>query len=203
MKTALYAATIGMAMLTGLSAPPAQAGYIVDLTQQGGDVVATGSGTIDLTGLSLFASPFTTHTGIIPSEAVIVTGPASGGVEDLYTGFTGPTSFGSGGTTSPPNSGSGNIVGIAGPAEYGVSLLGVPFGYVSGSPLSDTATYDGQTFTSLGATPGIFKWTWGDGANQNFTLDISIPEPATWAMMALGFAVLGFLGYRKTRSALA
>ena len=28
----------------------------------------------------------------------------------------------------------------------------------------------------------------------------TVAEPSTWAMMALGFAGLGFLGYRKTRS---
>jgi hypothetical protein len=27
--------------------------------------------------------------------------------------------------------------------------------------------------------------------------------PSTWAMMALGFGLMGLLGYRKTRSALA
>jgi hypothetical protein len=27
-----------------------------------------------------------------------------------------------------------------------------------------------------------------------------VPEPSTWAMMLLGFGLLGFLGYRKTRS---
>jgi PEP-CTERM motif len=31
----------------------------------------------------------------------------------------------------------------------------------------------------------------------------AVPEPSTWAMMTLGFAGLGLLGYRKTRGALA
>jgi hypothetical protein len=28
----------------------------------------------------------------------------------------------------------------------------------------------------------------------------AVPEPSTWAMMALGFGLMGLLGYRKTRS---
>jgi PEP-CTERM motif len=37
-------------------------------------------------------------------------------------------------------------------------------------------------------TPGVYKWTWGTGTHQSFTLDIgtAVPEPSTWAMMALG-----------------
>jgi hypothetical protein len=35
--------------------------------------------------------------------------------------------------------------------------------------------------------------------NQNFTLVIGTPEPSTWAMMLVGFAGLGFAGYRKSR----
>ena len=31
----------------------------------------------------------------------------------------------------------------------------------------------------------------------------TVPEPSAWAMMALGFGLMGFLGYRKTRGALA
>jgi hypothetical protein len=31
----------------------------------------------------------------------------------------------------------------------------------------------------------------------------AIPEPSTWALMGIGFGLMGFLGYRKTRSALA
>ena len=35
----------------------------------------------------------------------------------------------------------------------------------------------------------------------DFSLSSTVPEPATWAMMALGFFGLGLAGYRKTRSA--
>ena len=42
----------------------------------------------------------------------------------------------------------------------------------------------------------------GERANQNFTVVIGeVPEPATWAMMLIGFAVLGYAGYRKAASA--
>ena len=30
---------------------------------------------------------------------------------------------------------------------------------------------------------------------------VAVPEPATWAMMLLGFAGLGFAGYRRERAA--
>ena len=48
MKQIGGAAAIGVAMLVGfgLSAPPAQAEYIVTLSQQGSNVVATGSGVV-------------------------------------------------------------------------------------------------------------------------------------------------------------
>ena len=37
----------------------------------------------------------------------------------------------------------------------------------------------------------------GDGVTA------STPEPSTWAMMVLGFAGLGFAGYRKSRKTVA
>jgi hypothetical protein len=185
-------ASLGAAMLIGLSAPPAQAGYVVDLAQQGPNVVATGSGPIDLTGLSV------TEVGpqpgaIDPLLAIIQTG-AGADVVEAYTGVIGPASFGSGGTTFA-DSGSGDLVGV----DTVFGFLLVPRGYVSDSPLSDTSTYNNQTFSSLGVTPGTYKWTWGDGANQNFTLVIgtAVPEPSTWAMMLLGFAGLGLMGYQS------
>ena len=187
-------ARLGAAMLIGLLAPSAQAGYVVDLTQEGSNVIATGSGAIDLTGLTfLVATPQSATLGA--SSASIVTGPLSESIE-LYTGVTGPSNFGSGGLTGA-SSGSGDLVGVG---DFGEEV-GVPTGYVSESPLLDTSTYNGQTFSSLGVTPGTYKWTWGSGANQNVTLVIgaAIPESSTWAMMALGFVGLGFVGWRGPR----
>ena len=58
--------------------------------------------------------------------------------------------------------------------------VSVPTGYVSGTALSDSATYSNTTLATLGVTPGTYVWTWGTSANQNFTLEIpSFPPPAT------------------------
>ena len=185
-------------LLTAGSA--AQAGYIVTLTQQGSNVVASGSGAIDLTGLTLSGSASDSlGSGILPSQAVIVTGagvPSSDG----YTGFTGPTSFGSGvGTLA--NSGNGDIVGIDGT----LGVLGVPHGYMSGSALSDSAIYDNATFSSLGLVPGTYEWTWGTGANQNFILRIgtaAVPESgSTFGLLLV--AVSGLFGLSRFRSSVS
>jgi hypothetical protein len=204
MKRIAGVAALGAAMLlgSGLLASPAQAGYVVTLQEVGNDVVATGSGPIDLTGLSsTFA--ISSSPGINPVVAFIATGMSA--PIDLYISFsfTGPESFGPG--RPPPDrtliaadSGSGDIVGISVGITVGnrpIMFLNVPSGYVSGNPLSDTATYLDQSLASLGVTPGVYEWTWGTGPNQNFTLIIpgaaTIPEPASVAL--LGTALAGLL----------
>ena len=54
---------------------------------------------------------------------------------------------------------------------------------------------------AIAATLPVGSVGYEGGPNQNFTLEIgtAVPEPSTWAMMALGFGVLGPLRYRKTR----
>ena len=196
------ASAIGAAMLIGLSAS-ARAGYVVDLTETGGNVVATGSGAIDLTGLE--SNVLTGGMAFLnPSLGAIRTGPPPfTPIEgyDAVNGFTGPANFGSGGAIVA-SSGSGDPVSFFFGFSASDNELDVPQGYVSNSALSDTSTYNGQTFSSLGATPGVYKWTWGTGANQSFTLVIGeVPEPSTWAMMLLGFAGLGLAGWRHRRTA--
>jgi hypothetical protein len=191
-------ALLGMAMLIGSSlSAPAQAGFIVTLTEQGTDVVATGSGPIDLSGLSKLVPDVEAGGQIQPNTARIFLGPAAIflGSAQGYTGFSGPTSFGEGGNLIPVSSFSGNDrVGILGagliPPFAVPPFLEVPFFYISDSPLSATATFANQTFATLGVTPGVYEWTWGAGADQNFTVDIAVPEPSSLLLVVVAFAAL-------------
>ena len=115
----------------------------MDLTQEGANVVATGSGAIDLTGLSFFESR-TEAAGLLPSINFVMTGPVNAGVVHLYSGINGPSNFGSGGFTAA-SSGSGDRVGIGNDGK----VLFVPLDYVSDSSLSDTSTYAGKTFSKF------------------------------------------------------
>jgi hypothetical protein len=101
---------------------------------------------------------------------------------DSYSGFIGPWSFGSRLFTFP-SSGSGDIVGI----DRAGNVIYVPAGYASDGALFDTSTYAGQSFSSLGVTPGSYVWTWGSGAHaDSFTLDIvagTVPEPSSLPLL--------------------
>jgi hypothetical protein len=81
----------------------------------------------------------------------------------------------------------------------------------NGTPLG-TATFTGvgtdtlSTVDNPGAGPyslqEVFVIHATGAGDTNLTIDLTssvIPEASTWAMMLLGFAGLGFLGYRKVR----
>ena len=205
MKTLIHAAIRCslMFLITAslFSVQPAQA-YSVTLQQVGSNVVATGSGPINLTGLTFAQSGQVIGGAFIqPIAARIQTGPTGLVNFDLYRGLvTGPTSFGSG-LAASASSGSGDFVGIQVFNFDGVGpngILFVPQGYVSGAALSDSMTFNSATFASLGLTPGTYVWTWGTGLpNQNFTLHIgSVPDGGSTVSL-LGFASLGLVALRR------
>jgi hypothetical protein len=179
--TLLCAATASL-LIVG---PAAQAGFTVTLQQVGPNVVATGSGAIDLAGLSSFGSSFFSPE-MYPAHGIMGTGPS--GTIDLYSGLSGPASFGPG-FGGFPSTTSGDSVFLE---DFGISIF-VPQGYVSGTSLSSSATYSG-TFASLNVTPGTYEWTWGTGPNQNYTLTIPtfrVPDSgSTVALLFVGLAAL-------------
>jgi hypothetical protein len=189
----------------GAAATAQASTFTVTFEQVGLNVVATGIGTIDTTGLTTIP-PGVHSTGafIVPAAGDIINGSPNGTNYDGYTGFTGPTSFGPGQLTGP-STGSGDIVGIDN-GEFSPARLIVPAGYMSGSPLSDTGTYLNQTLAGLLVIPGTYTWTWDNGAD-NFILQIgpvtTTPLPAALPLFATGLGALGLLGWRRKRKVAA
>ena len=179
------------------SVRPAEA-YTVTLQQMGANVVANGSGAINLTGLSFLASGTQGGAILQPPIGAIVTGTTDSANVTFFSGFSGPTSFGSG-NGDIASSGNGDRVGIVG--LFG--QLSVPDGYVSGAALLSSATWNNATFASLGVTPGTYLWSWGTGLpNQNFTLQIGpagVPDAGS-TLPLLGFALLGLVALRRKLS---
>ena len=199
MKTLILAAIRCSLMFTAVTSlvcvQPAQA-YTVTLAQMGSNVVATGTGAINLTGLTfdIIVSP---ATGLNASSGTINMGQSNLNVPG-YTGFTGPTNFGSG-SSFFPNTTSGDFVGI----NVSFGNIFVPAGYVSNTALSNSMTFNNETLAGLSVTPGTYEWTWGTGLpNQNFTLIIGgagVPDGGT-TISLLGLGLLSLAALRRKLS---
>jgi len=135
--------------------------FNVTVSQVGPDVVWSGSGSFNLSALTLGATG-NIGGGFQANQAVWAIGPLV--TIDQYSGtITYPTSFGSGGT--PVTSNTGSTYGIL-PGGSG-RLLYVPSGYTSGSVISGTSTYANQTIAGMGLTAGTYTWSWGSGGNAS------------------------------------
>lgn len=170
-----------MSAATGFSA------VTITILESGSDVVGTASGTANLTGLT---GPITTQSGtafLWPSSPIARFGGLGTINWDLYTGASGPASFGTGGSGISADSGSGPRVGV-----FSSTAIILPDDYVSGSAISATSTWLGESFVSLGITPGTYTWTW---SSDSLTIT-AIPEPSVYVGV-MGLAALAFVIWRR------
>jgi hypothetical protein len=168
-------ASLGSAFVLAFTLiPNAQASYTLNVNQTGSSVIATGSGSINTAALTISGTALD-GSNVWPSDGVISVGPNS--FVELLTGISGPTSFGSGPQIFA-NLGTGTVTTLI--ANLGGQGLYVPNGYVSGSALSATATWNNQTLAGLGLTAGTYTYTWGSGGTaDSFVLNIVAPTTTT------------------------
>jgi hypothetical protein len=175
----------------------ASSSMTITIEQVGSNVVATASGSVDLGGLT-FGLISQGPAEVDPLGAVLLVG--SGGSFDLDYRISGPTNFGSGVFTHA-STGTGDAFAIDGFAGD----IGVPVGYVSGTPLFGTAVWDNSTLAALGLTPGTYTWSWGSGASADpvtvyagVPAPSSIPEPASSLLVTTGAIGVAVFTYRWT-----
>ncbi len=174
----------------------AQAGFIVRFEQDGNNVVATGSGSLNLNGLINSGFDSGAPSGVRGQGELFYLGNTSTGTE--YNGLVGPSNVGTGLFFQVASSATGSWL-----AQDSTQLF-VQTGYVSGNSLSNTTTWDNTTISGLGLTPGTYFWTWGSGGNADFyeaIIPASAPEPATFTLLSIGIA--GMAGYRLRRRKVA
>jgi hypothetical protein len=155
--------------------------------QVGNDVVVTGSGNANTSGLTSLGSVSDLTNVYTYSQAY--SGPAAfdNGAVSLWSGVSGPTTFGSDQDVienPDPATSTGQLFGIFAGSETGNPQLVLPAGYSSGSSLSGVSTFTSLTLSQLGLTPGqTFTWSWGSGATaDSLRLEVSSVVPAPLPM---------------------
>jgi hypothetical protein len=135
--------------------------FNVRVTEVGSDVVFSGSGTMNLSSLTLSGTQ-SVGAGLQATNAIWVVGDVT--LLDRYTGsITYPSSFGTSDISSTTSS-TGDTFGVI-PYLSGRTIL-VPSGYVSNTYISGSTTYDGVTISDLGLTIGTYTYNWGSGLIQ-------------------------------------
>jgi PEP-CTERM motif len=182
-------------------AAPASAEVKVNFVETATGVNASFAGSLDLTGLfgPLFGGSL---SGIDPS---------SGGIRfttavqtDRWVLGVEPLPFGSGGAATPTSlSGDAfaffvNVSPPGGGGSFPGPTILLPFGYVSGSTLSGSASFAGATLSSLGIGLGPVVNTLGNG-DKITIFATPVPEPGAYALMLAGLGVLGFTARRRQK----
>ena len=184
------------------SAFTAQAAYVVNATEVGGDVVFEGSGSFDLTAWTS-GGEINSRCCQVNPDSFIYLGSLGTFIpaEDYNAGtanISGPTSIGPGTDPVFANGGTGEFTALSwGPT---ITTLIVPAGYVSQRALQATMSFAGASFASLGLAPGAYVWTWGSGESaDSYTLNVgAVPVPA--AVWLFGSGLLGLIGVARRKA---
>ena len=182
----------------------------VNFYEQGSDVVAEVSGSLNVSGLTPSASGLTSGIGTDSSNSYFyVFGNILPAFQSSY-----PVTFTSGPTFGPassvPTSSTGNSVGINGTIPGVADELLLPGGYVSGSFLSSSSTFAGETLASLSLVPGTYTFTYSaDSIVFNVltsppsppaaTAPVAVPVMPHWLLAIVVAALASFGSVRIAR----
>jgi len=189
-----------LAAMALFSAVPAaaDAAVVVNVTQEGADVVIRATGTLSLNGLTRFSTVSNSSAFLRGSSGYVGAGSTTS--EQLYgwRGFTGPVNFGSSSTLLTRTSASGSAFALNA-GSNGFPVVFLPISFRTNGTVNAVATATNRTLSAAGVTDGSYVYT---SAGDTITVNIgsaALPEPATWGLMLVGFGMVG-LGLRSRRN---
>jgi hypothetical protein len=186
----LFALLIALAASWG---QPVSAGLVFIYTDDGTDTTVNWSGTLDINGLTVEDTGSTSSGNLVRAiTAPIIAAMDSSPKLRIDFPFSSWTAFGTANSLTPTNI-TGDNIGLN---TFGGDLF-LPQGYTSGSPLSGSFQFLGQTVASMGIfySPNALVLSNGD------TVAVGVPEPSTYAMALAGLACGGYTMFRRRKRA--
>ncbi len=186
LKNILQGLALAGTVSAALNGGTASALLRINIYDSGSGVVASYSGSVNTNGLIPYAS--SSIIGGIGASFGIAWSPSitSGVPADLWSGLTPPNPFAAGPLVFPQTDNGGDPLFLL--ANY----IHLPTSYVSGTSISNSMFFPGQTFASIGLIPGTYTWVWGSGTDVDsavMTISTSdVPGPLPLFGVGAAFA---------------
>ena len=194
-------------ILAALTTGRAEAAFTITFLRVGDGTVATGSGSLNLTGLG---AGFATTSGngyYFPLGGIVQIGTPASPATAYNITINGPGYLGGVGDVIATGTGTGGPVGFSfrtpgGGATSFAGMLVTPNGYVSGTTFTSTSTFDGR-LNATGTVTYTYSAFTGGPILDTITLQFgpaaaAVPEPASATLLCLGLAGAGWAGRRRS-----
>lgn len=199
LKQSLQAIALVGALAAALSGGSASALLRINILESPSGVAASYDGSVNTNDLISYAS--SSIIGGIGASFGIAWSPSisSGVASMIWAGLTPPDPFAAGPLVFPQTDNGGD------PLYLLANYIHLPPTYVSGSSISNSMFFAGETFASIGLTPGTYTWTWGSGANADSVVMTiaNVPGPLPLFGAGAAYAWSRHLRHRCRRGARA